>query len=103
MLVFSNETRFYRAILGISYEFGSELKRKEILEPDAVMDDGRLIYSMSQEAIERHQKKLETYRARTRRIDPATWKLSGSKRTIWRRLGEQSTARLDPLHPAFRR
>jgi hypothetical protein len=52
MLVFCGETKFYRAILGISYEFGSELKRKGILEPDAVMDDGRPIYSMSQEAIE---------------------------------------------------
>jgi hypothetical protein len=32
--VFENETKFYREILGISYEFGSRLKARGVLVPD---------------------------------------------------------------------
>jgi hypothetical protein len=64
MLVYCAETRYYRQILSISYEYGSELRRRGILSPDALMDDGRPLYSLAEADIERAQAAVKAYRTR---------------------------------------
>ena len=40
--MFSSEVRYYREVLRISWEFGSDLRARGVLTPDAQLDDGRL-------------------------------------------------------------
>ena len=61
-----NETKFYRRFLGISYEFGSHLRKSGFLRPDAVMDDGRPLFLLGAESLERHQAQISAYRAQVR-------------------------------------
>ena len=68
MDVYENETRFYRVTLGISYEFGSRLSKIGVLTPDAQMADGRPLFSVDVEAIERHRAEIRSYRARRRAV-----------------------------------
>jgi hypothetical protein len=44
VLVYVTETKFYREKLGISYEFGSYLRKRGALSVDAQMDDGRPLF-----------------------------------------------------------
>jgi hypothetical protein len=67
METFENETKFYREVLGISYEFGSRLRAAGVLKPDAEMADGRPLFSVSQEALARHWAAISQYKAKHRR------------------------------------
>lgn len=63
------ETRFYRKYLRISYESGSFLRRIGALSVDAFVDDGRPLFSLSEEAIARHKEEIGRYRAGIRRAE----------------------------------
>jgi hypothetical protein len=65
--IYENETKFYREILGISYELGSRLSKLGILNPDAKMSDGRPLFSLSEEALKRHWAAISQYKAEHRR------------------------------------
>ena len=58
------ETRFYRKYLGISYEFGSFLRKRGVLSIDAQMQDGRPLFLTDLESVERHKSAIRAYRAR---------------------------------------
>ena len=62
MVIYSNETKFYRHYLRISYEFGSQLRRTKVLQPDAEMDDKRPLFLCDVQSVERHREKIAEYR-----------------------------------------
>jgi hypothetical protein len=64
--MYSNETKFYRLYLGISYEFGAQLRKAGVLVPDAVMDDTRPLYLVTDEAIAKARERINAYRAKVR-------------------------------------
>jgi hypothetical protein len=50
--MFTSETRFYRSVLGISWEFGSHLRKTGVLCPDAVLDGEQALYLLTPEKLE---------------------------------------------------
>jgi hypothetical protein len=49
--MYSTETRFYRSILNISFEFGTYLRKLGVLTPDAQTDDGRMLFLLTPEKV----------------------------------------------------
>ena len=64
MLVYVTETKFYRRYLGISYEFGSYLRKRKVLSVDAETDDGRPLFRL--DLVEAHRAEVTGHRARLR-------------------------------------
>jgi hypothetical protein len=64
VLVYVTETKFYRQYLGISYEFGSYLRKRKALSVDAETDDGRPLFRL--DLVEGHRAEITAYRARLR-------------------------------------
>jgi hypothetical protein len=65
--VYVFETKYFRDCLRIDYESGIRLRRAGVLEPDAEMDDGRPVYLLSPESIQKAQESIRAYRARLSR------------------------------------
>ncbi|HEX4201268.1 MAG TPA: hypothetical protein VHY59_07095 [Chthoniobacterales bacterium] len=55
---YSSEVRFYREVLKISWEFGSDLRARGVLVPDAQLDDGRLLFLLTPERLEQAKNKF---------------------------------------------
>jgi hypothetical protein len=53
--LYVGETRYYRRILHISWEYGSKLRRTGILRPDAQLEDGRVLYLLSPETLAQNE------------------------------------------------
>jgi hypothetical protein len=62
VIVFVGDTEFYRSTLGISYELGSRLRRLGVLVADAEMKDGRPLFLLEAESIERHKAAVKGHR-----------------------------------------
>ena len=56
------EVRFYSR-LGISYGFGSRLRRLGVLVPDALMDNDAPLFLSTPESLECHRGRIRDYRA----------------------------------------
>ena len=65
--VYATAVRFYRAVLGVAYETGSRLGKLGILTPDAICDDGRPLYRLNPESIQKARESIRSYRARLSR------------------------------------
>ena len=55
--------RFFRAVLGISYESGRLLRVRGVLVPDGFMADGRAPYLTDPESIRQARERIAAYRA----------------------------------------
>ena len=42
--MYASEVRFYREVLAISWEFGSQLRLADLLVPDAQLDTGGVLF-----------------------------------------------------------
>jgi hypothetical protein len=62
--MFASEVRYYREVLGISWQFGSHLRKLGVLSPNAVTDDGRLLYQISPEKV--REAEAQVFLAKTR-------------------------------------
>ena len=49
--MYASEVRFYREVLAISWEFGSQLRSLGALVPDAILDTGGVIYELTPEKL----------------------------------------------------
>ena len=61
MIVYVGEGA-YRSMPGISYELGSRLRRIRVLVADAEMKDGRPLFLLEAESIERHKAAVKGHR-----------------------------------------
>ena len=59
------ETRYYRRVLGISWEFGSRLRKAGVLVPDAMLDNDKFLYRLSPETLAQNQALVTRYRDRS--------------------------------------
>ena len=50
---YATAVRFYREVLAISWEFGSHLRKQGVLVPDAQTDDGRALFLLTPEKVEK--------------------------------------------------
>jgi hypothetical protein len=66
MQQYASGVRFYREILGISYEWGRHLREIGILKPDAMVDGERPVFFCDIESVERHKQAVAAYRASVR-------------------------------------
>ena len=57
------ETRYYRRVLGISWELGSQLRKLGVLTPDAVLDNERFLYRLSPETLAQNEAAIAQYRS----------------------------------------
>lgn len=64
--MYASETRYFREILGISWEFGSHLRRIGLLRPDAACSDGTSLYLLDSRAIGETQARIRDYRRSNR-------------------------------------
>ena len=62
--MFATEVRFYREVLAISWEFGSHLRRRGALIPDAVLDDGRALFLLTAEKLGSARNQVFLHKAR---------------------------------------
>ena len=62
--VYATEVKIYRAVLGVSYETGSRLRKLNVLTPDALCDDGRPLYLFSSESIRKARQRINQHRTR---------------------------------------
>ena len=62
MTLYTSEVRFYRKSLGISYEYGSHLRKIGVLMPDALVDGSRPLFLISAESLEQHRYRIAYYR-----------------------------------------
>jgi hypothetical protein len=69
--MFSTETRYYRSVLGISWEFGEALRARGLLVPDAQLDDGRVLFALSLEKIEAARSAVFLAKARALKTEAA--------------------------------
>jgi hypothetical protein len=60
--VYTTPVKFFRNVLGISYQFGIRLAKMGVLKPDATLDDGRPIYLLEQNSIRQAQERIAVYR-----------------------------------------
>jgi hypothetical protein len=67
--VYEGQAKFYREILGISYELGSRLLKDGILLADAQMADGRPLFSLSETALKRHWAGISKHKALRKRAN----------------------------------
>ena len=65
--VFAFEVRFFRTVLGISYESGRRLRVRGVLVPDGFMADGRALYLTDPESVRQAKERINTYRTRLSR------------------------------------
>jgi hypothetical protein len=55
--------KFFRDILKISYETGRRLRSRGILVPDAFTSDGRALYLVNPQSLQRAREQISQYRA----------------------------------------
>jgi hypothetical protein len=66
MQQYASGVRFYREILGVSYEYGRHLREIGVLKPDAMIDGERPVFFCDPESVERHKQRICAYRATVR-------------------------------------
>jgi hypothetical protein len=67
-LIFALPVAYFRDALGVSYETGRDLLRRNVLVPDAVLDDGRPLFLLSPESIEKARRRIHAHRGRVLRV-----------------------------------
>jgi hypothetical protein len=65
--VFMSEVKYYRSILRLAYETGRHLRELGVLEPDAFCDDGRPLFLISSQALEKAKARINSHRAQIER------------------------------------
>ena len=66
-LSYMTETKYYRNILGVSYETGRRLRELGVIIPNAVCDDQRPLFLLTPQAIETTKARINQYRAQIAR------------------------------------
>ena len=57
------ETRYYRRVLGIYWEFGLRLRKLGVLNPDALLEGERFLYRLSPETLPQNEAAIARYRS----------------------------------------
>jgi hypothetical protein len=68
--MYATETRFYREVLAISFEFGSHLRKLGLLTPDAQLDTGGVLFLLTPEKIREALAKFSWPRPRGSKTSP---------------------------------
>ena len=64
--MYASETRYFREILHISWEYGTHLRKIGLLRPDAMCSDGTSLNLLDSAAIDRTLARIRDYRRRNR-------------------------------------
>jgi hypothetical protein len=62
--VYSTEVKYYRDVLGFSYETGSRLRKLGILTPDAECSDGRPLFRLTPASIQTARERISQHHTR---------------------------------------
>jgi hypothetical protein len=65
-VTYTGETKYYRQYLGISYEYGSSLRKSGVILVDARMDDTRPLFLVTDVALAKARERINAYRAAVR-------------------------------------
>jgi hypothetical protein len=69
--MYASEVRYYHEVLAISWEFGSALRDRGLLVPDATSDDGRLLFLLTPEKLGQARNQVFLAKARALKTEPA--------------------------------